>query len=151
MGERGRCYLVLAVLCTLLATGNCWWPFGDTTEEEGEVAKESGGGVETSAPVPFEMTTAEKRFLAEAQQYLDLPPLERCQYQVRRGLANKGDSFLVCKLRSRSPSQVIARLRQSCGEMGEETMGKLSVALLNCQSEAEHRPTFACTEDMVSP
>ena len=28
-------------------------------------------------------------------------------------------------------------------------MGKLSVALLNCQSEAEHRPTFACTEDMV--
>ena len=82
---------MLAVLCALLATGNCWWPFDDTTEEGGEVAKESGDAVETSAPepVPFEMTTAEKKFLAEAQQYLDLPPLERCQYQVGQGLPPK--------------------------------------------------------------
>lgn len=73
--------MALTVL-TLLATGNCWWPFGDTTEEGGEVVEESGDAVEASAPVPFEITTAEKKFLAEAQQYLDLPPLERCQYQV---------------------------------------------------------------------
>ena len=41
-------------------------------------------------------------------------------------------------------------LKQSCGAMGEEELGKMSVALLNCQSQAENRPTFTCTLDMVS-
>lgn len=34
--------------------------------------------------------------------------------------------------------------------MGEEDLGKMAVALLNCQSRAENRPTFPCTPDMVS-
>ena len=32
--------------------------------------------------VSFEMKTAEQKFLAEAQQFLDLSPLDRCQHQV---------------------------------------------------------------------
>ena len=40
-------------------------------------------------------------------------------------------------------------LRQSCGDMTEEELAKLSVQLLNCQSEAEGRDVFTCTEDMV--
>lgn len=32
-------------------------------------------------PVPFEMTTADERFLAEARQ-LDLSPLESCHHKV---------------------------------------------------------------------
>lgn len=46
--------------------------------------------------------------------------------------------------------QVVSRLRQSCGEMSEEDLGKLSVELLNCQSAAEARETFTCTQDMVN-
>ena len=45
--------------------------------------------------------------------------------------------------------QVVYQLRQSCGAMGESELGKMAVALLNCQSEAENRPTFACTSRMV--
>lgn len=47
-------------------------------------------------------------------------------------------------------TQVVAQLRFSCGEVSEEELGKLSVQLLNCQSAAEGRPTYACTHAMVS-
>ena len=46
---------------------------------------------------------------------------------------------------------MIGRLRGSCGALGEEELGKMAVALLNCQSQAENRPTFTCTPHMVSP
>lgn len=45
---------------------------------------------------------------------------------------------------------MVSKLRESCGSMGEEELGKMAVALLNCQSRAENRPTFPCTLDMVS-
>ena len=44
------------------------------------------GGADPEPPgqvVPFEMKTADQKFLAEAQQFLDLSPLDRCQHQVR--------------------------------------------------------------------
>ena len=47
------------------------------------------------------------------------------------------------------PYQVVSRLRDSCGDLDEEELGKLSVALLNCQSQAEGRQTFTCSEHMV--
>ena len=46
--------------------------------------------------------------------------------------------------------QVIVKLRKSCGDVTEEELGKLSVELLNCQSQTERRQTFPCTQDMVS-
>lgn len=46
--------------------------------------------------------------------------------------------------------QVVHELRESCGNMGEEELGKMAVALLNCQSQAENRRTFTCTDEMVS-
>ena len=45
--------------------------------------------------------------------------------------------------------QVIHALRKSCSEMSEEELAKMSVQLLNCQSEAEGRKVFPCTSDMV--
>ena len=45
--------------------------------------------------------------------------------------------------------QVIQALRKSCSEMNEEELAKMSVQLLNCQSEAEGREVFPCTSDMV--
>ena len=40
-------------------------------------------------------------------------------------------------------------LEKTCGDITEEDLAKLSVQLLNCQSESEGRPTFECSEDMV--
>ena len=45
--------------------------------------------------------------------------------------------------------QVIYQLKKRCGDLSEEELGKLSVQLLNCQSEVEERPIFTCTTDMV--
>ena len=177
--------------------------------------------------VPFEMKTAEQKFLAEAQQFLDLPALDRCQHQVGRAciqpqsyvkqllflpstachnlsvylhaLLNEAVVHCISWLISRHRSsqaltqlpvtcstgsctasngklgedlgtrveagelriwwyiccgvacpQVIVKLRKSCGEATEEELGKLSVELLNCQSQTEQRQTFPCTQDMVS-
>ncbi|KAK7482506.1 hypothetical protein BaRGS_00026217, partial [Batillaria attramentaria] len=44
---------------------------------------------------------------------------------------------------------VIYQLKKRCGELTEEELGKLSVQLLNCQSEVEHRPVYTCTLDMT--
>lgn len=45
--------------------------------------------------------------------------------------------------------QVVESLRHSCGKLSEEDIAKLSVQLLNCQSEAEGRETYKCSSDMV--
>lgn len=65
------------------------------------------------------------RFLQEAQFFgLTTSQLESCQQSV------------------------ILRLRASCSSLSEEQLAKLSVALLNCQSAAEGRPLYPCSEDM---
>ena len=40
-------------------------------------------------------------------------------------------------------------LNDTCHDMDDEEHAKLSVRLMNCQSEAEDRPTFKCTQEMV--
>ena len=45
--------------------------------------------------------------------------------------------------------RVMDSLEKTCGDITEEDLAKLSVQLLNCQSESEGRPTFECSEDMV--
>ena len=45
--------------------------------------------------------------------------------------------------------QVVDQIQKSCGDITEEELAKLSVALLNCQSESEGRPLFECSEHMV--
>uniref|UniRef100_A0A8C5QIH0 Protein brambleberry n=1 Tax=Leptobrachium leishanense TaxID=445787 RepID=A0A8C5QIH0_9ANUR len=79
---------------------------------------------ESLPSAPFEMTTADDKFLAEAK-HLELSPLDSCHYQV------------------------VSRLRASCTDMSEEEIAKLGVALFNCQAEVEGRPTYPCTEDMT--
>lgn len=46
-------------------------------------------------------------------------------------------------------SQVVSQLKATCNKLSEEQLAKLGVALFNCQSEVEGRPTFLCTEEMV--
>ena len=45
--------------------------------------------------------------------------------------------------------QIITRLRKSCHELGEEEIGKLAVSLFNCQSKAEGRALYYCSDEMV--
>ena len=75
--------LVRGCLCLalLVTTCTCWWPFSDDSPEA-TASPEPHAHLESRTAVPFEMMTAEQKFLAQAQQFLDLPPLEKCQHQV---------------------------------------------------------------------
>uniref|UniRef100_A0ABM5GDJ1 Protein brambleberry-like isoform X1 n=1 Tax=Pogona vitticeps TaxID=103695 RepID=A0ABM5GDJ1_9SAUR len=75
-------------------------------------------------PVPFEMTTADEGFLAEAQRW-QLSPLDACHHKV------------------------IAQLRSSCTALTEEELAKLGVSLFNCQASVEGRRTYLCSADMT--
>lgn len=46
--------------------------------------------------------------------------------------------------------KVILHIKTSCSSMTEEELAKMSVNLLNCQSEVDGRKVFICTDDMVS-
>ncbi|XP_065442460.1 protein brambleberry-like isoform X4 [Chrysemys picta bellii] len=72
---------------------------------------------------PFEMTTGDERFLAEAR-HLDLSPLDSCHHKV------------------------IAQIHSSCTDLTEEELAKLGVSLFNCQASVEGRRTYPCTADM---
>ncbi|XP_026996723.2 protein brambleberry isoform X2 [Tachysurus fulvidraco] len=78
--------------------------------------------VPSDAP-PFEMSVADEKLLAEAK-LIDMSPLDSCHFRV------------------------VSQLKATCNNLSEEQLAKLGVALFNCQSEVEGRPTFLCTEEM---
>ncbi|XP_028399908.1 protein brambleberry-like [Dendronephthya gigantea] len=118
-------FIALACSSTL-----AWWPFegekvADPPTEVKDDKGEKTGEFLRNSPVPFEMSVAEQKFLAEAQRYMgDMAALDQC-HQV-----------------------IITRLRKSCHELGEEEIGKLAVSLFNCQSKAEGRALYYCSDEM---
>lgn len=69
----------LVVLLAERRANAFWWPFSSG----GEPSEERRASVDVARQaIPFEMRSAEQKFLAEAQQYLDLSPLEACQFRV---------------------------------------------------------------------
>lgn len=44
---------------------------------------------------------------------------------------------------------MILQLKEDCNDLSEEALSKLSVNLLNCQSQMEGRKVFPCTTEMV--
>uniref|UniRef100_A0A6P8I3R8 Protein brambleberry-like n=1 Tax=Actinia tenebrosa TaxID=6105 RepID=A0A6P8I3R8_ACTTE len=115
--------LLLVLSCACSTHGWSLWPFSSDEANEGD---SDNGAHLVRSPVPFEMTGAEERFLAEAKKYMgDLKPLDSC-HQI-----------------------VINRIKKSCSDINEEELGKLGVQLLNCQSLAENRPTYKCTDEMA--
>ena len=64
-----------------------WWPFSTGEGAEMEIETEAV----RREPVAFEMASAEQKFLAEAQHYMGLSPLEACQQEVRSGRVYKCD------------------------------------------------------------
>ncbi|KFB41628.1 hypothetical protein ZHAS_00009257 [Anopheles sinensis] len=87
---------------------------------------ESSTAVDTFPGVPYELSDGEENFIREASKWIgmNLSKLDLCHHRI------------------------ILKLKKSCHELNAEQMGKLSVMLLNCQSDSEGRPVFACTEEM---
>ena len=71
-------YCLLGMVTVLgREAGAFWWPFSGEEEDS-----EPATAMAPSEPVAFETASVEQKFLAEAQQYLNLPPLEACQHHV---------------------------------------------------------------------
>ncbi|XP_006819716.1 protein brambleberry-like [Saccoglossus kowalevskii] len=110
---------ILVLLCRLSESFLFW--ASDTDEKETKVPK----AYPVKGHAPFEMKTDDEKFSAVALQYLsELSELDLCHHEV------------------------IAELKDACNDITEEELAKLGVALLNCQSQAEGRTTYTCTEDM---
>ena len=70
----------LVVLFVLLPLCMGWW----TVEEDRkkETHSETSSSENTNKMVPFEVMTAEQKFLQEANHLLNLSPLDSCQHKV---------------------------------------------------------------------
>ncbi|XP_063777203.1 protein brambleberry-like isoform X2 [Pseudophryne corroboree] len=120
-----RWLLLLALLTLPVHTGAFFgWFTRKPSSRPTTPHKETNPDPKSLPNAPFEMTTADDQFLAEARQ-LELSPLDSCHYKV------------------------VSLLRASCTEMSEEEIAKLGVTLFNCQAEVEGRKTYPCTEDMT--
>jgi hypothetical protein len=79
--------------------------------------------------IPYELLNEDEKFLKEAAKFVTeiqiSSPLEICQHKV------------------------VLKIKTACASMTEEQIAKLSVNLLNCQSAAEGRTLFPCTDKMV--
>ncbi|XP_038062240.1 protein brambleberry-like isoform X2 [Patiria miniata] len=124
---------ILPVLCLGVDGSFISWIFGGESSPRPEISDEqttsdpsAGSSAASSRRAPFEMKSAEHRFLKAGEDYMaGLSELDTCHHRV------------------------IADLETSCNDITEEELGKLGVALLNCQSQSEGRPTFTCTKDMT--
>ncbi|XP_023245910.1 protein brambleberry-like isoform X2 [Copidosoma floridanum] len=100
--------------------------FWGKSREEAPVAVSNGVPL---VNIPYEQLTEDEKFLKEAAKFVtDIQissPLEVCQHKV------------------------ILKIKTSCSSMTEEQLAKLSVNLLNCQSENEGRKTYPCTDEMT--
>lgn len=77
--------------------------------------------------VPYELAATDEQFIRDGAQLIgvgQLSGLDMCHQRV------------------------VLVLRKSCADLSAEQLGKLAVMLLNCQSDSEKRPLFACTDAM---
>nr|XP_028594376.1 protein brambleberry-like [Podarcis muralis] len=122
--DRWAFCLSLLLLLVAPSSGFFGWLTRSGTPEKAPVPPAPPPDPAHLSHVPFEMTTADERFLAEARR-LDLSPLDSCHHKV------------------------VAQLRSSCTDLTEEELAKLGVSLFNCQASVEGRRTYLCTADMT--
>lgn len=72
----------LLVVCWLPAAVFGWWPFSGQVEHEQLEQLTHTVESQVRKAAVFEMMTAEQKFLSEAQQFLDLSPLDQCLHGV---------------------------------------------------------------------
>lgn len=74
--------VALSLLELLAVPANAWWPFSDDDDIEEALSQATNKNDGSPGLVPFEIKTADQKFLEEAQQLLKLSPLDRCQHKV---------------------------------------------------------------------
>ena len=80
-------------LLLLLPGGHSWWIFSSSDSESNPPVKET----HVHRPVAFEIESVEHKFLAEAQQFLNIPELDHCQHKVVCVLCNIICESCVCR------------------------------------------------------
>jgi len=120
--------LILFTFCVLSCDVNSWF-FGDS-ENDGDADDDFNMQPESAASLstrtfPFEINTADDRFLLEASIAKELSVLDACHHRV------------------------VSELEGRCNDLSEEELAKLSVSLFNCQAAVEKRQTYSCTSDMA--
>lgn len=73
---------VLLVIISLPETAHGWWPFSVGNEVPEIENLQAENEDRAQLPAKFEVSNVEQKFLAEAQKYLKLSPLEKCQHSV---------------------------------------------------------------------
>lgn len=124
-----RCYFFVSLLTVLTCqNGNASildWVWSSKPVESNDIVPSDGIPL---ASIPYESMTEDEKFLQEAAKFSEIQvssALDTCQHKV------------------------VMKIKTSCSDMTEEELAKMSVSLLNCQSAAEGRKMFPCTEDMT--
>lgn len=123
-------YFIVALLVAFLKCQNADasildWVWSRKAEESNDIIPSDGIPL---ASIPYESMTDDEKFLQEAAKFSEIQvssALDTCQHKV------------------------VMKIKTSCSDMTEEELAKMSVSLLNCQSAAEGRKMFPCTEEMV--
>ena len=74
--------VVFVLVCSLPLVANGWWPFSSEVSSESAQLPAEQAPERSKKPAQFEMMSAEQKFLSEAQQFLDLSPLDQCLHGV---------------------------------------------------------------------
>jgi len=121
--------LIMLHIFGVLRTGVDSWFFSHTSVDE-DVDSDSDFSADGATSLnirsaPFEINTADEKFLLEASIARDLSILDACHHRV------------------------VSELEGRCSDLSEEELAKLSVQLFNCQAAVEKRQTYSCTSDMA--
>jgi hypothetical protein len=149
--------LMLCLLISLIKSGDASlldWIWGGADENAAHTQKIGDIPI---VKVPFEITTEDEKFLEEAKNYtsMKLSDLDDCQHLVGNGeyikfvIVITDIMAIFIRLKQYDFLQVVIKIRNSCSDLTEEELAKMSVDLLNCQSALEGRH-FPCTSSMVS-
>lgn len=119
------CLMILMIMSSVDGSSIFNWIWSKPTDEK----KITFSNNVPLASIPYEIMTNDEKFLHEASKITDIQissVLDSCQHKV------------------------VLKIRKTCSALTEEELSKFSVNLLNCQSFAEGRKTYPCTEEMVS-
>ncbi|XP_012257796.2 protein brambleberry-like isoform X2 [Athalia rosae] len=117
--------LFIALMCQNGDASILGWIWTSKPAESTDVIPSDGVPL---ASIPYESMTGDEKFLQEAAKFSEIQvssALDTCQHKV------------------------VMKIKTSCSDMTEEELAKMSVSLLNCQSAAEGRKMFPCSEEMT--
>lgn len=119
------CLMILMIMSSVDGSSILNWIWSKPSNEETKITFSNGVPL---ASIPYEIMSDDEKFLHEASKITDIQissVLDSCQHKI------------------------VLKIRKTCSALTEEELSKFSVNLLNCQSFAEGRKTYPCTEEMT--